>query len=1085
MKPLKIISTLLLGLLIAQSAWAQFSTFGRNKANYEEFDFEVHESPHFKVYHYLDNEAYLKEFVNYAERWYQMHQHVLLDTIEFKNPMIIYNNHPDFQQTTAISGQVGVGTGGVTEGFKNRVVMPIAMSNQQTIHVLGHELVHAFQYDMVIRGDSTNMNNLQNLPLWMIEGLAEYLSIGGVDAHTAMWMRDAVIRDDVPTIKDLRNPKYFPYRYGQAFWAFLTGLEGDDVIQPFFVATARYGMEGASMAILGMSLDNLSELWVQAVKRHFGQFVTKDKENYIGRKVISDENAGRLNIAPNISPNGRYVIFLSEKDLFTIDLFLAEASTGKIIRKVASTLRDGHIDDFNYIESAGAWSPRSDQFAFVGISKGQNILIIKDVDSGKSVKETKLDGVPAFSNPTWSPDGKKIVVSGLVNGQVDLYAYDVRSGKVEQLTDDRYSENLPSWSADGERLLFSTDELAWQRGRTNGRLAFNLATLELYTGEKQMIDVFPGADNMNPLFDTEGNVYFLSNRDGYRNAYKWEAGTNKVYQLTEYQTGVSGITHYAPAMSIDRRRGDLVYSLFQNNGYTIFRARQDDLLTREVAPDSVDFTAATLPRVNKRATIMVDDMLQNLEDITTLPDAAIAKVKYEPNFKLDYLSSGGIGAGVGTSNLFGTTTGMAGSVMAGFSDILGNHNLYTMAAVNGEIYDFGGVVGYTNQKHRIIYGGSISHIPIPRFLGRYGDFTELEVGENQYLPVFEDAYVIERIFQDQLGAYAYYPFSSTLRLEALASYAFYSFRRDKISTYYDYFVDQGSGQVFFNRQIGQEREKIDSPPGFSMGTVGTALVGDNSYFGITAPLAGYRYRIGVEQYYGDFQFTAPTIDLRAYKRLEPVTLAARAFHYGRYGGNSDEIFPLFLGSPWFIRGFNTRNLTGSEVKFDEEAGKYFVEEENIQNFLDNRDELVTFDNLVGSRMLLGSFEVRMPFTGPERLSFIKSKFLFSDLNFFFDAGIAWYDNDQFNGYVPEIGADGNPIPIYVLQGTDDLSTPLTDPRSEEPVYYSSRPKINPLMSIGASVRINLFGQLILEPFYAIPLTKGVSSNFGLNIFPGW
>ena len=87
-----------------------------------------------------------------------------------------------------------------------------------------------------------------NLPLWMIEGLAEYLSIGGIDSHTAMWMRDAVMRDDVPSLKDLRNPQYFPYRYGQAFWAFLTGLKGDDIIQPFFVATARAGLDVACMA---------------------------------------------------------------------------------------------------------------------------------------------------------------------------------------------------------------------------------------------------------------------------------------------------------------------------------------------------------------------------------------------------------------------------------------------------------------------------------------------------------------------------------------------------------------------------------------------------------------------------------------------------------------------------------------------------------------------------------------------------------------------------------------------------------------------------------------------------------------------
>ncbi|MDV7397094.1 hypothetical protein RZS08_37185, partial [Arthrospira platensis SPKY1] len=133
---------------------------------------------------------------------------------------------------------------------------------------------------------------------------------------------------------------------------------------------------------------------------HFGEFIAERKEDPAGRSLISKENAGRINIAPVLSPNGRFVIFLSEKNLFTTDLFLANAADGSIIRQVASTARDGHIDEFDYIESAGAWSPDSKQFAFTGVSRGDNILIIKDVETGKTIDEFFLDGVPAFRNPT-------------------------------------------------------------------------------------------------------------------------------------------------------------------------------------------------------------------------------------------------------------------------------------------------------------------------------------------------------------------------------------------------------------------------------------------------------------------------------------------------------------------------------------------------------------------------------------------------------------------------------------------------------------------------------------------------------------
>ncbi len=197
--------------IAAPTAFGQY--FGRNKAQYKNLEFEVLETPHYEIYHYFKNKNVPNELGQASERWYTWHSKILGHRFKQQNPLIFYNHHADFQQTTVISGLLGTGTGGVTEGLRNRVIMPVTASNQQTDHVLGHELVHAFQYDMMLNNDSTSANNLSNIPLWMVEGLAEYMSIGRVDAHTAMWMRDAVLNKDMPTLKDLTlNPKYFPYR---------------------------------------------------------------------------------------------------------------------------------------------------------------------------------------------------------------------------------------------------------------------------------------------------------------------------------------------------------------------------------------------------------------------------------------------------------------------------------------------------------------------------------------------------------------------------------------------------------------------------------------------------------------------------------------------------------------------------------------------------------------------------------------------------------------------------------------------------------------------------------------------------------
>ena len=92
--------------------------------------------------------------------------------------------------------------------------------------MLGHEIAHAFQIDIArsVRQDAFT------LPGWFIEGMAEYLSLGPDDAHTSMWVRDAARHDRLPTLKQLNDPRYFPYRYGHAFWSHLAERFGDGVL---------------------------------------------------------------------------------------------------------------------------------------------------------------------------------------------------------------------------------------------------------------------------------------------------------------------------------------------------------------------------------------------------------------------------------------------------------------------------------------------------------------------------------------------------------------------------------------------------------------------------------------------------------------------------------------------------------------------------------------------------------------------------------------------------------------------------------------------------------------------------------------
>lgn len=1019
--------------------------FGRNKPRYRNFDFKVRETDNFDIHFYMKNRDAVDRIAQQTEQWHDMIQQILRDTFYVANPIIFYNNHAEFQQTNASTGIISVGTGGFTDFLKNRVVMPFTHSNQATNQVLGHELVHAFQLKMVIQGDSTNMESLAQIPLWMIEGMAEYMSLGRVDPFTSMWMRDALLNDNIPDLKKMANPRYFPYRYGQALWSYLAGFYGDDVIEPIFKYTAKYGLEPTFEHLLGEKVNKIGENWKAAMEEHYAPYMNNKKERFIGKKLLSKENSGRINVSPALSPNGRYVVFLSEKDLFSTDLFMADAKTGKIIRKLASLAKDSNLDALNALESSGAWSPDSKEFAFVGFEKGQNVILIKNASSGKLVKKIKIPKVPSIASLVFTPDGDEIVFSGLVEGQADLYAVKIRNSRVRQITDDVYSEIQPNFNLYGDKLAFSYDKQSMVDGRTFGKYTYDIAVMDYASGEINILDVFHQADNLNPSFDHEGNIYFISDRDGRRNLYRYIPASEEVYQMTDLVTGISGISRYSPAITVSTKRDRVLFNHYFDNGYDIYQASSDKLLNYIVSADDLDFTAGTLPVTGLGKTDIVNNNLNNIDNLGYVDPSTFRTTKYDPHFRLDDVR-GGTGVGVGNST-FGDYVGLQGGISMVFGDILGANQIFSQVSLNGEIYDIGGQGTYINRKNRLAWGLGLSHIPIRT--GSYNEYLQNVEIDGQTFSGIGTQLDIIRIFDKGLNAFAHYPFSTTLRLEGGISGQHRGFRADRITSTY-----LGGAQL-----VAQERERLELGDelrfnnyftlqrGFGT-SANVALVGDNSYFGLTSPLAGQRFRLSLERNFGFNDFYGALADYRRYFWLKPLSIAFRGMAYGRFEKEVNSIYPIWLGQMGFVRGYD------------------YVFEQNPNNNPGNID----FRQMLGSKMGMFNAEVRLPFTGPKSLALISSKFFLSDLAIFFDSGIVFNEFDHLS--------DGQ-----VFQVLDRNGNVVRDPVTNEIQTENIKPAL--AMSLGVSMRINVLGALIVEPYFAWPLQPGTRRQFGFNLIPGW
>ncbi|MBM3284564.1 MAG: peptidase S9, partial [Candidatus Aminicenantes bacterium] len=397
--------------LLASSAEAQY--FGRNKVQYQQFDFKVIKTKHFDVYYYPEFEDMANHGARMAERWYARLSRIFNHELKGRQPLILYSSSTHFQQTTAIPDLISEGTGGLTEAFKRRIILPVGSSLAETDHVIGHELVHAFQFDITAQGrpgaGAAGAVALR-LPLWFIEGLAEYLSIGSVDPQTTMWMRDATRRKEIPPIKKLDNPyKYFPYRYGHALWAYITGRWGDETVPRLMKGVGRVGdLEGVMTKTLGVSYETLSKEWLDTYQKSFEPLVSQTRLPGASAAVVfKGSEMNPYNIAPSLSPDGKDIIFLSTRDLFSIDLYLADARTGKIKKKITETAVNPEFESIQFIRSSGAWDARGQRFVFGAVSRGQPVLTVFDVHQERIVEEIELRDLGEIFNPTWSPDGRR------------------------------------------------------------------------------------------------------------------------------------------------------------------------------------------------------------------------------------------------------------------------------------------------------------------------------------------------------------------------------------------------------------------------------------------------------------------------------------------------------------------------------------------------------------------------------------------------------------------------------------------------------------------------------------------------------
>ncbi len=602
---------IILIFLMASLSSAQY--FGKNKVQYRDFNWHFIQSEHFDIYFYQGSYKLATFVAREAERDYKLLSKDFDYEIKKRISIILYKSHNDWQETNVVDVYLSEGIGGVTELFKNRVVIPFEGSYAQLRHVLHHELVHAVMNDMLYGGSIQSLvsGQVSPVPLWFAEGLAEYFSVGW-DIKAEMFVRDATINNMLPPIEYLNY--YLAYQGGMSVFRYISQKYGrEKITEIIHKMNGAFRTEGAFKAALGIDLKELSEDWQKQMRKDYWPSINSYDETSEIARALTDhkEEKNYLNIAPAISPTGDKLIFLSNMD-GNISIYLMDIIEEKIRRKLIEGESNVDFEELHWLSPGMSWSPDGNNVTFSAKAGDRDALYIYDVVQDK-VKQYKFDLDGVFS-ASWSPKGDEIVFTGLKNEASDLYIFDVESHEIKNITNDIFTDKNPEWSANGEKIVFVSDRTFYV---DTVKVPENLKMSEYDFMKTDIYVVSRDGSNMQRITDTDANeddpifspdgakLMYVSDRTGIYNIYIHNFKDSISYPVTNLISG-------AFQLSIDKKGETMVFASFSEGGWDIYKL-ENPFDLKEVIVDSTKYITHPDEDPISGLTIAEEDTLQEIE----------------------------------------------------------------------------------------------------------------------------------------------------------------------------------------------------------------------------------------------------------------------------------------------------------------------------------------------------------------------------------------------------------------------------------------------------------------------------------------
>ncbi|MBL3657090.1 translocation protein TolB [Fulvivirga sediminis] len=1031
------------GGVLAQDAAEKF---GRNRLQYEQFEWKFLSSDNFDIYFYEGNDKIANDVTEYLEDEFEK----ITDLIGYppysKTKIFLYNSVSDLQQSNVGIDDKSISPSGQTDFIKSS----IEVANPGNIEQLKEELLYKVSSlmvnEMMFGGSLKDMfqsSVLLNLPEWFIDGAALYVAKG--------WSieMDDYARELMKTKKPQKLNRLTGKEAalaGQSVWNYIAQKYGKSNISNILNYTRIIRNEERSIGItLGRSFDRVLQEW-QEFYTDIDKQVAQNYEDAKSERVIIDRKnkKGIVYSYVKLSPDGTKVAYTAN-DNGKYEVRISNVD-GKRNRKVLDGGYKVIDQEVNYEMPLIDWVD-DNTLGIVRAKKGQYYFVLYDLASKSKLQRPlrKFDNIKSID---FSDNGRLWVASATIDGVNDLYLMTTKRDRIKRLMHDIYDDMNPYFLPGTNTIAFSSNRLSDTLNVETKDFAkvtdnYNIFYYNLDTTDnvvKRVTNTI--SSDVNPLALSSDKIFYLSDQKGIVNIFSYSLSTGIYTQVTNFSKSIKefdiNFEHNALIFTMLEGDNDYIYYYpdFDYNQQTFTpltvrqqleqvkafknrknKERKEVLTVKEIvekrlaeAKEEMETPADTIstppadsitiePIVQDEAIIDTDNYSFDSATVDVPEDDTDVVNTSNYTFDNDVVKEDQNDSFLAQYRKLRSEKKISGPFP--YDNRFSADNVVTSLIIH-PLMGFGVRLetGMTDMLENHKFNGGV----MTNFDLRSGEvfaqyqylkhFVDYKVRYDRSVYFFDD--VFHKFVKNSFQVGASIPFSTRARLSL------------------EPFYSQVKSLDLNNFNTSLSPNTILDPITDNYGGANVEFVYDNSTINGMNLIEGSRAKIQLKHYEGldkkELSFTNLTADVRHYQKIyKEIVLATRVF-YGRSFGNSPKQFLLGGMDNWILFDENT---SGDNNPLDFTSERYNTD----IIFAQYATNLRGFDyaTLVGENTLVFNGELRLPLIRALSNKPISSNF-FRNLQFigFFDIGSAWTGRSPFH-------EDNNVSTETITQGNFTIS----------------------------------------------------------------